>query len=509
MSREWFPVATGVRMSSTGKATAPASLSERYQVLLEIGKALTGVRNDDELYALIYRETARVMEADGFYISVYDDGSDEATVVFWADGGKGRRSQVVYAGSESQVIRQGAPVMVSDGLMDQSLLVLGEEGDPVARSAISAPLMVRGQVFGVISTQSYRPGAYAQADLELLEGIAGLAAVAIQNVSHVQELDRRCREAENMEEIVRALVSSVDIEELLGTVADAALDLLGADGAVAWLFEEDLARVGASRGPIALDAGTTFPLEGGLVTALLEERRAVIVEDVRTTELLTSQQRALLRSRCALVVPLVHGERVTGALSVEMARPRPFRKEDQQLLERLAGHAMVALQNAQLHASLQAASLTDPLTKLPNRRHLEMHLTRELAAAQRGRKLSVVLFDLDNFKQHNDTLGHLAGDGVLEAMGEVLAIETRAMNLVARYGGDEFVAVLSDTPAEGARLHAGRVADRVARHPGLAPYGITLSAGVAEYGESARTIKDLLKVADEDLYRSKAEKRSG
>ncbi len=153
-------------------------------------------------------------------------------------------------------------------------------------------------------------------------------------------------------------------------------------------------------------------------------------------------------------------------------------------------------------------SLTDPLTGLPNRRHLELHLSQELAAARRGRKLSVVLFDLDNFKQYNDTLGHLAGDEVLSAVGDVLAGETRAMNLVARYGGDEFLAVLSDTSVEGARQHADRVAARVAKHPSLGPAGITLSAGVAGFDDRTSSIAELIQAADEDMYRSKASKNS-
>lgn len=494
-------------MPTVERVASTASLAERYRVLLEIGHALTGTLRDGDLYAGIYRETARVIEADGFYVSLYDAGTDEATVVFWADEGKGRRAQIVYAGSENPVIRSGKATMVLDHLRDRSLLVIGDDGDRVTRSAISAPMVSQGRILGVISAQSYRRNAYTHSDLELLQGIAALAAVASQNVSHVSELDRRRREAEKMEGIVRALVSSLDMEEVLSRVAEASLDLLEADGAVVWLLEEESARVAASTGPIAPEVGSHMPLKGELVEILTERRRPMLLDEIgEVSESLGARLRAQLKARSAMVAPLTFGDRVTGALAVGVAHDRAFESEDANLMERLAGHASVALQNARLHASLQALSLTDPLTGLPNRRHLELHLAQELAAARRGRKLAVVLFDLDGFKQYNDTLGHLAGDEVLSAVGEVLSGETRAMNLVARYGGDEFLAVLSDTSLEGARQNAIRVAERVARHPSLGPVGITLSAGVAAYGEGTSSVSTLIRAADEDMYRSKAAK---
>ena len=496
-------------MPTAEHASNNASLAERYRVLLEIGRALTGTLRDEELYASIYRETARVIEADGFYVSLYDSETDEATVVFWADEGRGRQAQIVYAGSESPVIRTGKATMVSDHLRDQSLLVIGDVGDRATRSAISAPMSSRGQIIGVISAQNYRPRAYTSFDLELLQGIADLAAVASQNVSHVSELDRRRREAENMEAIVRALVSSLDMDEVLDRIAEASLDLLEADGAVVWLLEEESARAAASQGPIAPEVGSHLPLEGELVRMLTEQAGPLLLDEIaEESQPLSDRMRSHLRARSALVSPLTFGDRVAGALAVGVAHDRAFGDEDAHLMERLAGHASVALQNARLHASLQALSLTDPLTGLPNRRHMELHLNQELAAARRGRRLSIVLFDLDNFKQYNDTLGHLAGDEVLSAVGDVLSGETRAMNLVARFGGDEFLAVLSDTSLEGARQHAARVAERVARHPSLGPAGITLSAGVAAFDEETDSSKELIRVADENMYRSKATKSS-
>jgi diguanylate cyclase (GGDEF)-like protein len=491
-------------MTATDTNTSQAASGDRYRVLLDIGRSLAGTLSHEDLYDSIHRETTRIIEADGFYIARYDPESDLATVVFWADQEGGRSATISYPGSRSEVIRTGRPTIVEDRLTDRSLMVIGEEGKEATRSAISAPLRSPRGVIGAISAQSYRPRAYSPEHLELLQGIADIAAVAIENAGHVSQLEQRRREAETMEEIVGVLVSSLEVEKVLGTVAEAALKLLEADGSSIWLLEEQTAKVAASRGAIAPEAGFRIPLEGKAVRILMEERRPVVVENLPDSPLVPATVKESLEGTSGLVVPMISGDRLTGALSVGTKRQRSFTADDARLLQRLAGHAAVALETARLHASLQALSLQDPLTALPNRRHLEMHLDREFAAAERGRQLSVVLFDLDNFKQYNDALGHVAGDEVLRTLGEVMAGETRAMNLVARYGGDEFVAVLSDTPLEGARLHARRVEERVARHSGLGPHGITVSSGVATYAESMESPEDLIRAADQNMYNSKA-----
>jgi diguanylate cyclase (GGDEF)-like protein len=491
--------------ASQTKATS-ASLADRYRVLLGIGSSLAGVLSEDDIYASVHRETTRVLEADGFYIVLHDPETDEAEVVYWADRGEGRRSRIPFRGSESEVIRTGAPVRVSDRLADRSLLILGDDRSSPTRSAASAPMRAGDEVVGALSVQSYRAGAYGDAEMELLQGIADVASVAIRNARHVTELDRRREEAERVLEIARALTASLDDREVLRQIVHAALELLASDGAAVWLLEEAGARVGASDGELAPREGALFPLEGEVVPILMDDRDSVIIEDLPTSELLSPANRRRLKGRSSMIVPLVSGERSIGALSVCSSATRIFHRDEARLLQRLAGHATLALENARLHARLRALSLTDPLTGLPNRRHLEMHLGQEFAAAKRGRRLSVVLFDLDDFKQYNDALGHLAGDDALRAVGKILSGETRAMNLVARYGGDEFVTVLSDTTKEGARRHAARVAARLVRHPLLGPLSVSLSFGVAEYREGVEGVDDLLRAADQDLYRSKGER---
>lgn len=151
-------------------------------------------------------------------------------------------------------------------------------------------------------------------------------------------------------------------------------------------------------------------------------------------------------------------------------------------------------------------ALVDPLTRLPNRRHLQAVLDREFAAAERGHKLCVVLFDLDYFKKVNDKHGHAAGDEALRAFAGILSTNTRKENLAARCGGEEFIAVLREEGADTGVKFAQRVLDKIREFP--MPWGQqTVSAGVAEYQKGMGSYELLLAAADLALYQAKAKGR--
>ncbi len=482
----------------------PTTVEDRYRVLLDIGHTITRTLRPEELYRTIYRETARVLEAGGFYISLYDPEKDLATVVFYADQGEERSVQITYRGSDSEVLRTGKGAMIADRVERQSLLVIGDDSTDITRSAISAPLIYEGEVIGAISTQSYSPSAYRLEDLELLQGIADIAAVAVTNAQHVAELETRRREAERIEEIGRAVTSSLDAREVLRKVIDAVLELLHADGSSVWLMEGDTVRVAASGGKLRMPEGSTWTFSPALFRAIVEEGRSLVLDDIRRSELIPEALAARIRAGSGVVVPLVMNEEVAGALSAGRVETHAFSEDDVSVLQRLASQTAVALVNAHLLEDIQALSLTDPLTDLPNRRHLDMHMEREIAAARRGRRVSLVLFDFDDFKRLNDREGHVVGDTVLRCFGKILRGESRAMNLVARYGGDEFVSVLSEISRDGAELHCRRILERVAADPLLSRYGVTVSHGIAEFDpDSMFEVEDLIRAADEDLYRSK------
>lgn len=158
-------------------------------------------------------------------------------------------------------------------------------------------------------------------------------------------------------------------------------------------------------------------------------------------------------------------------------------------------------------ANAETLAFLDPVTRLSNRRHAMMFLATEFAAAQRGRRLAVVLFDIDGFKQYNDRLGHAAGDAALEAFAGVLVRFTRRMNLSARYGGDEFLSVLSGSEGEGAMVFAERVREAFeALELGNPP--LTITGGIATYDPGVESDQELLASADQALYEAKRNGRN-
>jgi diguanylate cyclase (GGDEF)-like protein len=325
---------------------------------------------------------------------------------------------------------------------------------------------------------------------------------------HVEELQRRSHEAEKLEEIGRVLVSSLDFEEVLERVSHAAMDLLDLDGAGVWTHDDECGTVRTSVGETPVPIGTTWTLSEAVTEAVMVKAEPFSIRDVASKDNPPDIVGICFETGSAISTPIKVGGRVIGALAARTKQVRQFTEADVRMLGRLAAQASAALDNAELHASIQALSMTDALTGLSNRRHLQVHLEREVAAARRGRKLALVLFDLDEFKQYNDTLGHVVGDQILKAFAEVLTHENRAMNLVARYGGDEFVSVLSEGDARGAKGYLARIDQGIKGHRVLASHGVTVSSGVAEFkaGETVG-VEELIQAADRSMYENKATKR--
>jgi diguanylate cyclase (GGDEF)-like protein len=160
----------------------------------------------------------------------------------------------------------------------------------------------------------------------------------------------------------------------------------------------------------------------------------------------------------------------------------------------------------QERASAERLALMDELTEIPNRRLANLILEKEFAAARRGRPVTVVLFDLDRFKDFNDRHGHAAGDQALRTFVGVLRSRTRRMDLTARYGGEEFLAILSGGEVEGGRRFAEAVRQEL--ESAVGDRGFTVSAGVAQHDEAMESAAELIAAADRALYQAKESGRN-
>ena len=216
----------------------------------------------------------------------------------------------------------------------------------------------------------------------------------------------------------------------------------------------------------------------------------------------------------ALVCPLVFGDRLIGTLAVYHTSTSFYRDDHRRLLDRVCEQAAAVIHNSIIFEQTHEASLTDPLTGLPNTRFMFMHLTRELARAERlESEVSLLVMDLNDFKEINDTYGHQIGDRALREVAQVLRTTIRPYDICVRYAGDEFIVVLAGCGAEEAehkRLELQQAVDHLGfeARPGTT-LGLSISAGAAVFPQDGDSYDALLATADSRMYLDKGSRKRG
>lgn len=207
-----------------------------------------------------------------------------------------------------------------------------------------------------------------------------------------------------------------------------------------------------------------------------------------------------------LGVPLIFQERVIGLLTIDSATPNQFTQENISLAAAFADQVSVALENSRIYEKAQSQAITDSLTSVYNRRGLFQIGEFELSRARRiGRPFCALMFDIDHFKRVNDHYGHATGDQTLRGLAERCRIISRTVDIIGRYGGEEFVILLPETRPESARLVAERLRQSITTEPfttDAGPLRITVSIGVAEAAD-LDTLGALIERADAALYAAK------
>ena len=320
-------------------------------------------------------------------------------------------------------------------------------------------------------------------------------------------------------ELGKTLTSTLDIKEVLKVVMSKVSELVAPRSWSLHLVDETTghlhSEIAVGRPAVAVKRRRLRPGEG-IEGWVAREGKPLLVNGRTDLAKLGIRENGRVKdSHSILCVPLRIKGKTLGVLeATDRTDRRMFRPEDLTLLGTLADYAAIAIENARNFQRVEELTITDDLTGLYNARHLQHMLDFELIRSARHKlEFSVIFLDLDYFKAVNDQYGHLAGSRLLSEIGALVASMLRKLDVGTRYGGDEFVILLPQTSKKQALRVAQRMRDMLAKTWCLESEGlhvkVTASFGVAAYPTDATNKNDLLRLADQAMYRVKNTTRNG
>lgn len=477
--------------------------TKEFELLTQIGQVISSRLDPDEVLAAVHRELGRLFDTSNFYVA-FQEGNDlhyEFEVV--RGERQEKRTRKVKNGLSDFVIRTGQPILIRSEMKRITQRLGIENSDHPASCFIGVPIRIGSVNCGVVAALNFeREFAYEQRDVEVLNTAAGQVAVAIENARMFAQEQRRTRYLSFLNNVSQTAISSQNAEEMLGDIVEQIQKNFNYDhigiGILDYAAKE--IEIKAEAGTTAHAKGKRVPLGVGVLGRVARTGDTSLVQDTNSTHL----SGILPDSRSALCIPISYAETLLGVLNIESRRENAFADEDTLLLRTLADLLATALHNAFVFQKMQQQSITDGLTGIKTRRFFLESLQSEWKRASRSaRPFSVVMIDLDKFKQVNDTMGHLEGDLVLARIARLLEQKCRQSNVVARFGGDEFVILMPETSADQAQVLAERLRLWIATDPMLSEHQITGSFGVATYPLHGATVEDIMRVADAGMYVSK------
>ncbi|HKD79335.1 MAG TPA: diguanylate cyclase [Candidatus Angelobacter sp.] len=372
------------------------------------------------------------------------------------------------------------------------------------RSEVAIPLLVRDEVVGILDFQSEQADFFTSEMIDLLTLFSTQASLAIENARLYSMERRRAEQLEAINAVAKKTTRVLDLDELLTVVCRLLLDWFRIDHVAVLLAEGDTLRVRAYEGRLTpnLAMGSILSPGAGLAARALSTGRSVIENDVNSIE---GYIAGFAETQSEMCVPLIiFGEKL-GVLALDSAARNVFVPDDIQPLESVADICAAAIQNAHNFDRMKQLAYVDGLTGIHNRRYFEMRVMEELERAGRFQgRMSLIMLDIDHFKKMNDEFGHLLGDEMLRAVSSILKQQLRKMDMVCRYGGDEFAIVVPETTGESAMRVAEKLRRQVETHffPGV-PRPVTISCGVADYPAHGVTRDEVVAAADAALYLAK------
>src|SRR5882724_4990267 len=479
--------------------------SEELHVLNEIGRALSSTLHKEDLLRKIWEELRRLFDVENFYIASLDTVRDEMHFdLEIIDGARiPRRARPAGNFLTEYVIRTRQPVLIRDNFVEEARK-LGVEPLRSQGCFCCVPLVAYDRAIGAMAVFSGQDKAFDEGHLELLRVLASEASIAIENARLFQEERTKARHLTLLNTISRHAIGTLNPDEMLAKMTEELETGLTYDHigiAVLEYSTRELviqAEAGNRRGAL----GQRILLGAGLVGNVARNGNMASFHATQAADAALKPMMADTASAVAL--PIFFAEQLHGVLYVESAKDIDFSEEEVLLLGTLADLIAGALHNALSFQKAQEQAITDGLTGVKTHRFFMEALSAEWKRSTRaGRNFALVLMDLDRFKFVNDFYGHLEGDLVLQRVGHILEANCRRSDVVARYGGDEFVILMPETSMEQARQLASKLRSWVCADNLLREKNISASFGIACYPLHGSSPQELIQVADASMYLSK------
>ncbi len=377
---------------------------------------------------------------------------------------------------------------------------------------LGVPILEDGHLRGVLCADRLEDRVFSDTEEQLAVEATRQVLRAIQTERVFAAVERAKYEHERFYKASTLLNKALTLSQVYDTAFAAAEEIIRCDFTAITLYHPErrkhiICRVNGQKSERY--EGKEFGANAGLVSMVVKNKHFLPTSDEvreRDTVLFTRKLR-LKGMESLLVLPLVVKDGAIGTFVLASRGRGVFTKKVREMLGVITNQVAVAVENAKMYKKMEEMATTDGLTNLPNHRTFQNRLSEMLFRAERHHKpLSVVLMDIDKFKNVNDTYGHPVGDVVLKRMAKVLAASVRKVDVVARYGGEEFVMVLEETDGAGAHLLSERVRQEMAAQIMKAEQGsfrVTISLGIASYPADGTEKKVLVDLADQALYAAK------
>lgn len=491
--------------ATAGSQIRQSGWMRQLEAIQRIAARLTRLASVEEVGATICSETAEVIEHDEAHVLVVDErGQLERVAASWAGQvdvpplpAHGHAGEAV-----ARAVRGGVPV-IAPAVDD-----LGPQR-PGTYSMLLVPLHYESRVSGLICLLAQGTQRFDDDDLRLLRILSDQAAVAMENSRLLDGRDELVQELASLLEISEAAGAAEDEAKLSGLLATRLRAATRTDAAIVSLWDDGSTELNVvSR--IGLGGAATIDVADSPVRrAVLRDGRSYVIQAEWSDTAVDAAQLRQIGARTLIVLPLNAGGRTIGMVELlAMRQPRHLSESEMHACEAMAGLAAAGLERVRVAEQLRNAADMDTVTGVHNHRYLQERLRQEVARSARSHSpLAVLMLDLDKFKPINDRFGHADGDRVLHNIAATIKMHVRTSDVVARYGGDEFVVLMPDTTDDRAEHVARRVVEGILRDRHELSDGskvsVGVSAGLSVYPTDGRTPAQLLSAADAAMYSAK------